>query len=102
MELKRAYQEVWASGTLHRAAGFFQQALTSKEIKMAKKQANISGPQIADLLAHPIKQEILISDGVAGVTLGSFARQICQAISGKLIRHQGTGRVKGYGKISLK
>jgi hypothetical protein len=37
--------------------------LTSKEIKLKPKNANIAGTQLADLLAYPLKQEILVENG---------------------------------------
>jgi hypothetical protein len=33
----------------------FQSALTSSELKLKPKSANISGLQLADLLGHPVK-----------------------------------------------
>ncbi len=102
MELKRVYRELWESGTMHRGSAFFRQALTSKEIKLEKKQANIAGLQIADLLAHPIKYNILQDQGIPGITLGDFAKQICQAIDQKFNRHEFTKQTKGYGKVYLK
>lgn len=37
----------------------FQKSFLSKQLKVKPKFNNISGPQIADLLAHPNRSEIL-------------------------------------------
>lgn len=102
MQLKRAYQDVWDRGTQHRGAAFFKRALTSKDVKLEKKRSNISGLQVADLLAHPIKQDILRVHGTAEIPVGDFANQICKAIASKYNKQEYTGRVEGYGRIFLR
>jgi hypothetical protein len=102
MELKHAYQEVWESGTHHREATFFQQVLTSKEVKLQKKQANIAGLQVADLLAHPLKQNILQEARVEGISLGLFGMKVCQAVASKYSRQEKPGDVNSYGRVSIK
>ncbi|MGQ9666008.1 MAG: hypothetical protein ACUVWB_01725, partial [Anaerolineae bacterium] len=49
-QLKAAYQSVYENGTKSHEPTFFQRALTSKELKLKPKSANIAGLQIADLL----------------------------------------------------
>jgi len=62
MQLKEAYKRVYESGTTQRNPEFFQKVLTSKEIKIKAKSANIAGLQLADLLAHPSKNEVLFEN----------------------------------------
>ncbi len=57
--LMRAYEALYDFGTWYRGPEFFRSALTSRNIKIKSKEANIAGLQIADLLAYPCKQEIL-------------------------------------------
>lgn len=98
--LKEAYAQLYETGTYFHHPSFFQGALTSKEIKLKNKEANIAGLQIADLLAHPCKEEILIGRGLIPDTRGSFTKKFRQAIEQKY-NHSQYGRVKGYGKVFL-
>ena len=62
-ELCANYQEIRTRGSRYIAASEFQKVLTSKDLKLRKKQANIAGLQIADLLAAPSKMDVLSSNG---------------------------------------
>lgn len=73
--LKYAYSRAWNTGTFYRSASFFQGALTSKELKLKPKKANIVGTQFADLLAHPIKQSILLEYNRIRATSGPFGKK---------------------------
>ena len=83
MELKRVYREVFEAGLNHVSAASFQEVFTSRELKLKRKTANIAGLQVADLLAYPIKQDILAKGGVAGVTCGFFGERLCLAVKVK-------------------
>ena len=56
LKLKKAYQRLYREGTRQRDSNFFQRALTSSQIKIQPKSANIAGLQLSDLPAHPSKQ----------------------------------------------
>ena len=93
--------EIYENGTLFRDGKFFQDVLTSKEIKLKPKIANIAGTQIADLLAHPSKQEILFEQGILPGYEEKFGVQMREVIKVKYNRHYSSGKVEGYGKIYL-
>jgi len=99
--LKEAYSYIFSNGTYFRQPPFFQRALTSKEIKIKNKKANIAGLQIADLLAHPCKQDILLEEGKAKCKEDAFGRNICEAIKSKYNVQIYSQRVKGYGRVFL-
>ncbi len=102
-QLKEAYFNIYESGTQFRRPPFFQNVLTSKEIKIKQKQANIAGLQLADLLAHPLKQEILIENNrVQEVKEELFGGKICEIIKEKYNRHYFQGRIEGFGKVFIK
>ena len=101
-QLKGAYQTLYEKGTWYWEPESFQRALTSSEIKLKPKSANIAGLQLCDLLAYPSKQEILVEQGRVGDPGDNFGRQICQHIETKYNRHLYQGRVEGYGKVFLK
>jgi hypothetical protein len=98
--LKDVYETVGKTvrGWQPQDGGPFQPAITSKEIKVKPKSANISGLQLADLLAHPCRHDILREFGRTADDLGAFARHLLAAIGGKFHRHIDTGEVKGSGK----
>lgn len=99
--LKTAYSNLFHAGTHFRNPSFFLQALTSREIKLKNKAANIAGTQIADLIAHPSKQELLFEKGRISDTGEKFGPRICQAIASKYNRRMANGKIDGYGKIFL-
>jgi len=101
-QLKAAYHRVYENGTYFREAEFFQRVLTSKEIKLKPKLANIAGLQVADLLAYPCKQEILVTERRIEDPGEVFGKEICHRIAPKYNRRYLDGRVWGYGKVFLK
>ena len=100
-ELKAAYETVYETGTQWRGCDFFRNVLTSREIKLKPKKANIAGLQLADLLAYPSKQEILVSEKRVNDNK-AFGKQICQIIESKYNKQVYRGTVMGYGKVFLK
>jgi len=99
--LKSAYIRLYEEGTHYRGTSFFQKALKSCEIKLKPKWKNIAGLQIADILAHPSKQEILIEQQRVDDPGDNFGKQICQCIQTKYNQQVYEGRIWGYGKIFL-
>ena len=100
--LQAAFSAVFAGGTKWHRPEHFQKVLTSKEIKFRKKFHNINGLQLADLLAHPVKQAVLLSEGVTGCEDGPFGDKVRIAVAEKYNRNFEDGRVKGYGMALLK
>jgi len=101
LKLKRAYQKIYIEGTWQRGSKFFQQALTSLQLKVKSKLANIAGLQLSDLIAHPSKQEILVDEQRIGDPGDNFGKQICQCIQAKYNRQVYQGRIEGYGKVFI-
>ena len=83
----------------HMKAAAFQQALTTRKLKIKPKSANIAGLQLADLLVNPFRKSILIEQRMITPRLAPFAERIVQTAEGKLNRHLRSGRVEGYGKV---
>jgi len=101
-QLKGAYQRVYDDGSLYHPPVFFQRVLTSSEIKLKNKKANIAGLQLADLLAHPSKQEILKDKNIISENdLGDYCKRIIPILQTKYNRQLYTGRIDGYGKVFL-
>jgi hypothetical protein len=101
-QLKAVYRHIHQNGSFYQEARIFQKALTSRELKLKKKKDNIAGIQVADLLAHPSKQEILKDKNIlAQDGLGEYCQQIIDTIQPKYNRHLYSGRIDGYGKVFL-
>jgi len=99
--LMAAYRGLWDGGTLFRDAEFFRRVLTSKEMKLKPKSANIAGLQVADLLAYPCRQEILIAEGRIEDPGDVFGKEVCRCIASKYNRRRADARVRGYGQVFL-
>lgn len=100
-QLKEAYKHIYNSGVYYQPATWFQKALTSHEIKLRPKSKNIAGLQLADIIAHPVKQEILHEKGRIESVRGGFGQELCQALAGKYNRQVHIGQIWGYGKKFL-
>ena len=99
--LVRAYNNFFDGGSRYIKPIDVQRALTSRKPILRGKWANITGLQIADVLAHPIKQQILTENNSDG-KIGNFANKILIAIDPKFNRQIYNNYIQGYGKIYLK
>ena len=81
--LKEAYRTIWTNGTNLQAQDFFQKSLTTDEIKIQPKSANITGLQIADLLAYPCRAELLYLKDRTENLGGIYGQKLCQVIRDK-------------------
>ena len=101
LQLKQAYQRVYESGTLMFGHDHHQKALTTRDIKLQPKSANIAGLQLADMLAYPVKQTLLIEKGKIADPGDNFGKQLYETAKGKFNIKAWTGQVEGYGKVWL-
>lgn len=97
--LKDSYSRVFERGVWMTGAGTLRQALTSKELKLRPKSADISGLQLADLLCHPVRQAIAREAGLLATPPPPFAARLLGILEPKFNRHLYDGRVDGYGKV---
>ena len=97
--LKDSYARIYNNGVWITKAHFFQNSLTSKELKVKKKSANISGLQLADLLVNPVRQIIMKENGHLAGELAAFVSRLLPILDIKYNRHIYTKIVEGYGKV---
>lgn len=97
--LMDSYARHHARGAWHMRAEAFQRALTTHELKVKPKTANIAGLQLADLLANPFRRYVLIEQGCLTEPLGPFSEKMVAAALPKLNRHLYDGRIAGYGTV---
>jgi hypothetical protein len=97
--LKESYTRVYEHGVWMTPAHPFQSALTSRELKLKPKSANISGLQLSDLLGHPLKQWVLRENGLLEGAPPAFANRLTEVAKSKLNQQLYTGKVEGYGSV---
>ena len=81
--LKASFTRLWERGTEYVKPSDFQTWLTSKQLKVKMKTNNIAGLQVADLLAHPSRNEILSEQRLLEREIAPFARRIIDLLQGK-------------------
>ncbi len=97
--LMDSYSRVHAQGVWTTLVSTFQHALTTKQLKVKNKSANIAGLQLADLLGHPVRQAILREAGLVDEPPAPFAARLMPIVETKFNRHLYGGRIEGYGKV---
>jgi hypothetical protein len=85
--LKRSFTRLVEQGTQFVDPQQFQSALTSKQLKVKPKANNISGLQLADLLAHPSRNEILKEHGLLERNIAPFGKAVIGVLQEKYDQH---------------
>jgi hypothetical protein len=89
MRLKASFARLWENGTDYVAPGEFQEILTSRQLKVKPKANNISGLQLADILAYPSRNEILAEQGLLQRELGPYTLRVIQILQRKYDQREG-------------
>lgn len=79
-KLKASYGDHYARGTRNIPPTRWQQRLTSSELKLRPKSANIAGLQLADLIAHPSRREVLLDHDLLKSDVSVFGDQISEIL----------------------
>lgn len=99
-ELREAFEVTLEKGTRFHSAESFKRVLTSRKLKLKKKEHAIAGLELADLLVYPLKREMVAKrNGEQGRQ--DFSSELLEAARQKLNRQIYTGRVPGYGEVWL-
>lgn len=93
--LSKHYKHLYEHGTNFMKASFFQEVLTSREIKIKTKSENIAGLQISDLIAVPIRNRILEKYRSLSFEKETYGKQIFEIVKSKIYSEQ--SRIWGYG-----
>lgn len=101
LQLQQAYLRVYESGTLALDSLHYQKVLTSRNLKLKPKSANIAGLQLADVLAYPVKQMILTQAGLLDDPGQIFGKAIWQIAQSKWYCHPQTKQAEEYGIVML-
>jgi hypothetical protein len=92
--LKKSFSGLLEKGTEYILPERFQNVLTSKQLKVKPKSNNVSGLQIADIIAHPSRNEILNDNSLLERPIAPFAQKIIKILKSKYYQRNG----KIYGK----
>lgn len=84
--LKDSFSRLYRNGTDFVGPEQFQNSLTSKQLKVKLKANNIAGLQLADLIAHPSRNEILHEQNLLNRELPPFGKKIIEILKGKYDR----------------
>lgn len=100
--LESSFRRLVTTGTKHVSKEQMQQCLTSIDIKVREKRADICGLQLADLLAHAAHYEHLAQHKLVAQQDSSYSSEIALILKQKKYdRHQASGKIDGYGKKLL-
>lgn len=98
--LQESYSRIYQHGSWGvTSAASFQSALSSRQIKLREKKANISGLQLADLLGHPAKMWALRHYGIVQDKPAPFAERLMKIAEEKFNRHLFNNKLEGYGIV---
>ena len=92
--LKDAFNKLYNNGNNFISHERFASRLTSCQLKVKSKANNISGLQLADLIAHPSRNEILMENGHRNDPLPGFGERVSKILKYKY--YQRNGQI--YGK----
>lgn len=89
MRLKKSFSRLWNEGTEYMNPERFHDVFTSKQLKVKPKANNISGLQLADLIAHPSRNEILEENDLLDRPLAPFGTKVVEILQWKYYQHGG-------------
>lgn len=94
--LKDSFLRLTTDGTEHIAPDLFERWLTSRQLKVKPKSNNVSGLQLADLIAHPSFRRVqAIHEGLAPPK--TFGQRIAQLLVDWKYRRGPQGQIEGWG-----
>lgn len=100
MRLKKSFRKIMESGTHNLTTEDLKAHLTSMELKVKSKQANIAGLQVADLIAHPARRWCFNNYFDLHEARQTFADRVIEILeSEKFFRYR--GQIRSYGVKKL-
>jgi hypothetical protein len=100
-KLKGSYKRIYNSGTEQIAAPSFQRQLSSKELKVKSKAANIAGLQLADLLACGAQRGMLSEAGLPCRPNTGFDLSVWTLLEESKFNRDRNGKTIGFGRKLL-
>jgi hypothetical protein len=100
-KLKESFQRLFINGTDYVDASRFANVLTSSQLKVKPKASNVAALQIADLIAHPSRQEILQIYRSLPYSPEKFGNEIIKILNESKYDRSADGRINGFGRKFL-
>jgi hypothetical protein len=97
-QLSDIYRRIFLEGTDYHAPEHFQDRLRSRELAYRDKKEPVAGLELADLLAHTAKCDVLADHDLATPHRDNLTADVVKILERKYNRHHWTGLVAGYGK----
>jgi len=98
--LKASFRRVYEGGTEYVGVSTFHQRLTSCELKLKKKDNNIAGLQVCDLIAHPSFRATLARAQNQALS-DNFGGKIARLLEESKYDRSASGRLAGWGRKML-
>ena len=95
-ELKSYFRALYHDGVAPIAGQQLRDALTSRDVKINRKDKNVSGLQIADLLALPSRYDILNERELFYGAFSPLMGQVVATLSAKYLRLSGNDRSRHF------
>jgi hypothetical protein len=97
IQLENAYKYLYRNGTDHVPAAQFQKRLSSKEVKVQPKTANVTGLQMVDLIANPSCRDLICQKTGVAMTAPYGTRVIAILKKNKYLKSPALGKIEGWG-----
>jgi hypothetical protein len=94
--LAQSYARLYQRGTDYVSAKMFQSRLTTKELKIRGKAANVAGLQLADLIANPCMRSMICEKEKREMT-ADFGARVVDIIKKHKYRRRYDGVISGLG-----
>jgi hypothetical protein len=95
IRLKKSFKRILNEGTNYIKPELLNEQLSSKELKVKPKALNVTGLQIADLMAYPSRQYIFDNHNIHHKSKETFNNEIINIISKKY--YSKNDIIEGYG-----
>lgn len=97
-EIENTYRRFFEHGSDYMRAKVVQNVLTTREIKVADKNADVQGLQMADLLASTCFAHIRQLQGGPAIK-DEFAQEVARLMEEEKFYRSGSGNPDGYGRV---
>ena len=95
--LSESYSRLYEKGTDFVSARTFQSTLSTKELKLREKRANIPGLQLADLIANPSMRS-MICEKLGEEMTAEFGKKVVEILKRNKYRRRFDGQINGLGR----
>lgn len=93
--LKNSYTRIFNNGTNFIRPEYLQRHFTTKNLKVKPKHLNITGLQVADLLAYPARRHIFMEYDIKKVDKPTFNDEVIKVLLEKFYNRK--GKINGIG-----